>query len=140
MYTDVVTRRILLTIAVVPLIVLVGLRSAWAAYACSMDGKVRDACCCPQDKKKTDSERGVDGVPRIVAPDCCALTLGESSTVPDAREADRLRTAELSMMAITPATIVAPLVHATLRPTRTTLARPPPPAVPTYLANRSILR
>lgn len=137
-YSAVVGRRSLLAIAVLPLIVLVGLRSAWAAYACTMDGKVRTACCCP---KKTETQQAPhDGVPRIAAADCCDVTIGEASVPPDAREADRISTPDASPIAIASAMVAPPLEHVSLTVTRTTFARPPPRATPTYLANRTILR
>lgn len=138
LYSEVVARRIALTIAVLPLIVLVGLRSAWAAYACSVDGKMRDACCCPKDDD--DKRSPSDGAPRIQAPDCCDVTSGETPEGPDAREADRLRTLDAPATASVSVTFTAPIVPAEATRTRTTYARPPPRAIPTYLANRTILR
>jgi hypothetical protein len=135
-YIDVVTRRLALTIAVVPLIVLIGLRSAWALYACSMDGKVRETCCCPKSKKQPAH----DQAPRIVRADCCDVTLGKATEQPDAREADRTSTGNDLSIATAPAVIALPFVQPTPRYERTTFARPPPPAVPTFLANRTILR
>lgn len=142
MYSQLVTRRvrrIVLTAAVLPLVVLIGLRSAWAAYACSVDGEVRSACCCP---KKADTERaaGDDEVPRIEANCCCDVTVGESSAAPDAREVNRSNTDDFSCVVVVATPVVAPVARATVRSTPVALARPPPRSVPTYLANRTILR
>ena len=138
MYSDVVARRIILTVAVLPLIVLVGLRSAWAAYACSMDGQVRDTCCCP---KKADSKRSPsDSTPHIETRDCCDVTRGAPVDRVDAREADRLRNLDASVVAIVATDIVAPAMRPELTRPRVPLARPPPHTLPTYLANRTILR
>jgi len=133
-----VGRRSLLAIAVLPLIVLVGLRSAWAAYACTMDGKVRTACCCP--KKAEPPRTPHDGAQRLAAADCCDVTIGEATVPPDAREADRISTPDASPFTIASAVVAAPLGHVELTVTRATFARPPPRTTPTYLANRSILR
>jgi hypothetical protein len=135
-YIDVVTRRLALTIAVVPLIVLIGLRSAWAMYACSMDGKVRETCCCPKSKKQPAH----DQAPRIVNADCCDVTVGKITDQPDAREADRLNSGNDLSIVAAPVAIMLPLVQPTQRRVRTTFARPPPPSVPAFLANRTILR
>ncbi|MDX2089700.1 MAG: hypothetical protein SFX73_17725 [Kofleriaceae bacterium] len=132
-------RRIALTVAVLPLIVLVGLRSAWAAYACSMDGQVRETCCCP---KKPDSKRSPSdgGAAHIEARDCCDVTRGAPVDGVDAREADRLRPLDASVLAIVPTAFVAPAMRPALTRPRAPLARPPPRTVLTYLANCSILR
>jgi hypothetical protein len=136
-----VTRRfrtIVLAAAVLPLVVLIGLRSAWAAYACSVDGEVRAACCCPQ---KSDEQRPGDGAPRVEASCCCEITVGESSVPPDARLAEPSRIHELSWVAVA---VVMPGLAARATPPALGIAyaRPPPPksALPTYLANRTILR
>lgn len=137
-YNQVVARRIALTLAVLPLIVLVGLRSALAVYACSVDGKVRDACCCPKDD---DAKRSpTDGAPRIQASDCCEVTLAESPAGPAAREVDRLQSLDASPIVLVSDALTAQIVPAEATRTRITYARPPPRAIPTYLANRTILR
>ena len=131
-------RRPFLAAVMLPLVVLVGLRSAWAAYACSLDGEVRAACCCPQ---KSDAQRPSDGAPRVKASCCCEITVGESSVPPDARLAEASRTDELGWVAV--AIGMPELAPRTTVPLlRSSFARPPPPrsAVPTYLANRTILR
>lgn len=143
MYSAVVSprfRRIVLAVAVVPLVLLIGLRSAWAAYACRIDGEVRKACCCPQKEK--DSDRApADEPARMSASCCCDITVGETADAPQARETDRGHPNDVALafstttldssMAVKPAG-TGMLVHA--------FARPPPRSVPTYLANRTILR
>lgn len=140
MYSRSVTRRFrrtVLVIAVLPLVMLIGLRSAWAAYACSMDGEVRSSCCCPKQEKDDEAPR--DGAPRIEASCCCEITTGESSLPPDARLTDSSRADDVSWIAVTvaPAPVrVWQLIAAT---ERIAVARPPPPSLPTYLVNRTIL-
>lgn len=132
-------RPIVLAAAVLPLVVLVGLRSAWAAYACQVDGEVRSACCCPK-KPKTERPR-IDEPPRMLTADCCDVSTGETSTAPQAREAERLQTNDAPVAFI--ATVVAasvPATHGARAPSRNQLARPPPRTLPTYLENLTILR
>lgn len=130
-------RRIVLATAVLPLVVLIGLRSAWAYYACTVTGEVRTACCCPQ---KAESERPVDDAQRIDANCCCDVSIGESSNAPDARTSDASRAVDVPWVGAVAA--IAPLPRTTRPATRIAMARPPPliAAVPTYLANRTILR
>lgn len=132
-------RRITLAAAVLPLLVLVGLRSAWASYACRIDLEVRTACCCPHDAKNAKSQQPSpsDG-PHLQARCCCDVTLGAASVAPDAR-ADHARPDDV------PTTIVA-AAHTTMVPVRSTsfvgwtgFARPPPRSNPIYLVNRAIL-
>ncbi|MBA3394463.1 MAG: hypothetical protein H0T89_17595 [Deltaproteobacteria bacterium] len=131
-------RRIALAAAVLPLVLLVGLRSAWAAYACRIDGEVRASCCCP---KKEAKGLLADGAPRLAARDCCDVTIGEQSAAPQLRESERLQPNHAPDSAI--ATSLAPAAPPTLRTATTSRvqrARPPPSAIPTYLVNRTILR
>ncbi len=135
-YTGAVSRRIVLAIAVLPLIVLVGMRSAWAAYACRVDGQVRTACCCPKKQTHTPA----DHAPRMAAADCCDVTVGTATAAPDTREADRAPTGvHVPVVATVPA-IVLPPRASRLGAGAATQARPPPRTLPTYLANRTILR
>ena len=140
MYSALVTRmrRIVLTAAVVPLVVLIGLRSAWASFACSMTGEVLAECCCP---KKPDRERApLDGAPRVEASCCCDVTFTELSKGSDVRESDRSRTLDAPMIPIEAGLPVNVVPRGVVASTRSELARPPPRDVPTYLVNRTILR
>jgi hypothetical protein len=130
-------RRIVLAAAVLPLVVLIGVRSAWAAYACTIDGQVRSACCCPQGQ---DAERPVDEPSRIDVSCCCDISMGESSTPPDVRLNDPSRVDDVPAVAI--AVLPEPAPRTVMPAARITRARPPPlrSAVPAYLANRTILR
>lgn len=140
MYSHLVSsrlRRLVLVTAVLPLVVLIGLRSAWAAYACRIDGDVRDTCCCPKSRKTADAA-ATDEPPRMAAACCCDVTSGESADAPQAREVDRL--ADFSAPALVAQTIDFSIRALTTTPLmRHSLARPPPP-VPAYLAKRAILR
>lgn len=130
-------RRIVLTAAVLPLLVLIGLRSAWAAYACRMDGQIREACCCPD--QDTDERAPADGAPRMAPASCCDVTIGESADTPQARETARDANDVPPVLVTTVAdtSLVAPVAR---RVPSNAFARPPPRPVPTYLANRTILR
>lgn len=132
-------RRIVLTAAVLPLVMLIGLRAAWASYACTIDGDVRSACCCPQ--KSTQAQEPSDGAPRMQANCCCDVTMGESSAPPDARLGESSRVSDMPFVLTMTVPEVAPPTAWTAA-TVTASARPPPPrrSLPTYLANRTILR
>ena len=133
-------RRIVLAVAIVPLVLLIGLRSAWAAYACRIDGEVRNACCCP--KKDKDSDRAPVETPRMSASCCCDITVGETADAPQARETDRGHHANDVALAFIATTLDRSVVvdPAGTRMMVHAFARPPPRSVPTYLANRAILR
>lgn len=123
--------------AVVPLVVLVGLRSAWAAFMCQMDREVRSACCCPH-KPKQDAP--VDGSARVQAPACCELLVGHTPELSDLRETTRPdldRGHVLAERAWMPLRLA---VIAVQHGARVPVARPPPPDAPLYLAIRTILR
>lgn len=137
-YSRSVTRRFhrtVLTLAVLPLVVLIGLRSAWAAYACTIDREVRTSCCCPKPSDAAKAPR--DGM-QIGARCCCEITTGESSASPDTlADSSRLDTLSSAAVAAAPAPIVvAQSIAAIVRIER---ARPPPSSVPAYLFNRTIL-
>lgn len=129
-------RRFAIAAAVLPLVVLVGLQSAWAAFACRVDGEVRDACCCP--KKSADHR---DDAPHIIAPCCCDVTIHDRADGPDARQAERSDPLAIPAF-VAPSVLTTPARPAfgVLANTRFAFARPPPPSVPAFLANRSILR
>ena len=132
-------RRTVLVAAVLPLAMLIGLHSAWAAYACRIDGQVRDACCCP---KKQDAERAPgDTAPRMAGSCCCDITIADSTQPPPVREADRGHASDVPLV-VDIVTIIAraPAPAASTAIAWEAFARPPPPAIPTYLANRAILR
>ncbi len=132
-------RRTVLVAAVLPLVVLIGLRSAWAAYACRMDGQIREACCCP--KQETNSEHApADGAPRMAASSCCDVTIGEAADTPQLRETARCHADDAPLVLVTIATDSSVVRPVDRRVPSNAFARPPPSSVPTYLANRSILR
>jgi hypothetical protein len=131
------SRRIALAIAVLPLVVLVGLRSAWAAYACRVDRQVRSECCCGA-KKSSSQHRPADDGPRLQASSCCDVMHGESAPPPDARTTEAHQTDFVPCLIASVPVAPEPAVR-TSRGEFEHSARPPPPDVPIYLANRSIL-
>lgn len=131
-------RQLFLVIAVIPLIAVVGLRSAWASYLCAMDGAVRDACCCPKgdDGKETDEQPAQD--PQLEARCCCDVSVHETPPAPQgtltsAAVADAPAVVPTVMMP-TPAPVVLAIIGA-----RDADARPPP-RVPIFLDKHAILR
>jgi hypothetical protein len=136
------SRRIALAAAVLPLVLLIGLRSAWAAYACRIDGEIREACCCPKkEKTEKDRERApVDEAPRMAASCCCDVTMGESPEAPQARETNRVHASGVPLALVATRIELSVLTPVGARTAWHALPRAPPRAVPTYLANRTILR
>ncbi|MBA2542364.1 MAG: hypothetical protein H0V17_22170 [Deltaproteobacteria bacterium] len=130
-------RRPLLAIAVLPLVVLVGFQSAWAAFACRIDGKVRDHCCCKPEKRERD--RGpADGAPRIKAQSCCDVVFHEPSEAPVTREAEQSLFAHADIIVPTVSiAIVSPRVERVV--SFAAMARPPP-RVALYLDKHALLR
>ncbi|MGE0548835.1 MAG: hypothetical protein AB7L94_30005 [Kofleriaceae bacterium] len=128
--------RPLLAALVLPLVVIVGFQSAWAAFACRIDGKVRDECCCKHEKK--EREQPVDEPARVVAPGCCDVTIHEAREAPLVREADRATFTHVPVM-------VPAIAHAIVPPraeriaTIATMPRPPP-RIPLFLDKQAILR
>jgi hypothetical protein len=119
---------------VVPLIVLVGFRSAWALYACRVDGQVRASCCCKAKHKQHDAPRA----PTVKPAMCCDVTVQAAPSVPQLRDTERASTQPPPMIVTSVATAapIAPIARAIAiaRPT----ARPPPTA--TFLLKQSFLR
>lgn len=128
--------RLLLAALVVPLVVVVGFQSAWAAFACRGDGEVRDHCCCKTEQN--ERKRPVGEPSRMAAQSCCDVTINEGSDAPLVREVDRTTfshvpvTMQTVMLAV--ATPRAPCVASI-----PTMARPPP-RLPLFLDKHAILR
>jgi hypothetical protein len=122
---------------VLPLVVIVGFQSAWAAFACRVDGKVRDHCCCKTEKN--ERKLPADEPSRVTARSCCDVTIHEASEAPLVREVDRATFAHVPV--IIPSVMLA---VATPRAERValipTMARPPPPRVPLFIDKHAILR
>jgi hypothetical protein len=127
--------RPLLAALVLPLVVIVGFQSAWAAYACRMDGKVRDACCCKPAKQERERE---PAAPTIAARSCCDVTIHQPAEAPLVREAERGAFAHVPAIVLVSALAFAPPryehVAAVELPAR------PPPRIPIYLAKQVLLR
>lgn len=118
-----------------PLVVIVGFQSAWAAYACRVDGKVREQCCC----KQSDREEPSDGAPRMGAQSCCDVTINEPAEAPTVREVERSAYAYVPVVVPTVAFVIAtPRVGRVA--SIATMARPPPPRLPLYLDKQALLR
>ena len=130
------SRRIILAALLVPLSMIVGLRSAWALYACRVDGVVRSSCCCEAhhgQKKHADST-----LPTVKASSCCDVTVQAPSSAPQARDSERADVKAPLMIAAAASTEARarPIARAVSidRP----VARPPP--VATFLLKQSFLR
>lgn len=130
-------RRPLLAAVVLPLVVIVGFQSAWAAYACRVDRKVRDHCCC-KTEKRDHAQREAPDVPRITARGCCDVTIHEQPKTPDAREAARPVLAHLDV--VVPVLTVAPIVARVEHVAPSVTGARAPPRVPLFLDKHALLR
>ena len=130
--------RPLLVAVVVPLIVSVGLQSAWAAFACRVDGQVRDYCCCKPEKQESESDAPHQDVPRLAARGCCDVTIREATEAPPVRESDRATVAYLPVVGTTlTLAVITPSVERVVP--IATMARPPP-RIAIFLDKHAILR
>lgn len=130
-------RKPLLAAVVLPLVVIVGFQSAWAAFACRVDGQVRDHCCCKADKRA--KKQPVDNAPRIAAQSCCDVSFYEQRDAPLAREADRaVFHHDAVMMAVPVFTVVSPRIESARA--IVAMARPPPPRIALFLDKHALLR
>lgn len=127
--------RPLLAALVLPLVVIVGFQSAWAAFACRVDGKVRDRCCC----EKKQAKRAPDEAPRLMAQSCCDVTIHEANEAPLVRQPDPASFEHVPV--VVPTVIVAISSPRAARiASIAMMARPPPPRVPLFLDKHAILR
>lgn len=130
----------LAAVVVLPLVVLLGIRSTWAAYACRVDRQVRTACCCPKAPPGKKHQRAAtDGAPRLKSGSCCQITIERSAPIPEARTESSQPDVGTPSLAPVAAIAVAGPPKIVSRGS-VALARPPPPAVPSYLVHCSILR
>lgn len=119
------------------MVVIVGFQSAWAAFACRVDGKVRDRCCCKTENK--ERQPSADEPSRMTAQNCCDVTIHEASEAPLVREVDRATFAQVPV--IIPTVMFAVETPRAARVASiATMARPPPPRVPLFLDKHAILR
>jgi hypothetical protein len=133
------TFHYVLAALLVPLALMVGLRSAWALYACRIDGVVRTSCCCHgkhDEHKKKQQQPSKD--PSLKAASCCDVTVQAPSSAPQIRDAQRAsnQAPPMAVSFVETPMPVAPIARAvgTDRPT----GRPPP--VATFLIKQSFLR
>jgi hypothetical protein len=130
--------KTLMAALVLPLVVIVGFHSAWAAFACRIDGQVRDHCCCEANKTKREKLHD-DAPPSIASRCCCDVSIHEAPAAPVVRELERASFGFTPLVVPTVTfTIAAPRVeHLT---TIVTMARPPPPRLALYLDKQALLR
>lgn len=136
-----VTRTIpkpILAALVLPLVVIVGFQSAWAAYACRVDGRVRSECCCKPPEKDRDQRAPADGAPRMAPQGCCDVTIREPSEPPVIRETDGAAFASIPVVVPAIASVIAPR-RIERAASIATMARPPP-RIPLFLDKQALLR
>lgn len=119
------------------LVVLLGVQSAWAEFACRVDGKVRDHCCCANSQREADDP--VDGAPRITSQGCCDVSISVRREAPPARETAPavFPHHSVEVPAISVAIFVPRIEKAS---TILAIARPPPPRIALFLDKQAILR
>jgi hypothetical protein len=74
------------------------------------------------------------------ASSCCDVTIGESADPPQARETERAHAGDVPLAVVATGTDASVKTPVGVRTLPHAFARPPPRSVPTYLANRTILR
>ena len=127
--------RLVLAALLVPLVLLIGLRSAWALYSCRIDGVVRTACCC---HGKHEHKRPASNESRVTAASCCDVTVQAPAAAPDVRDATRAsQLPPPAALSPAPVAAVARFVPRIATVERA-VARPPPTA--TYKIKQSFLR
>jgi hypothetical protein len=131
------TGRFVLAALLVPLALIVGLRSAWALYACRADGVVRTSCCC-HGAHEAPKKRAPSNDAHVVQGSCCDVTVQAPASAPQLRDTERASVqAPIAVVAIaeTPPPPSPQLLAISIdRPN----ARPPP--VATFLIKQSFLR
>ncbi len=130
-------RRILVTLVV--LVVMsptMAIAAAW--YRCTMDGEVRSACCCPEDKSEEATDIPSDAPPVLRATCCEVETLSAAASQPRLK-AD-LTLAALGAMVV-PRTVTDVETPPFALPIRSAsrAARPPSRAPPLFLSHCSLL-
>ena len=118
-----------------PLVMLIGFQSAWAAFACRMDGEVRDVCCCPPKKAK---QKPSSEDTQLQAQGCCDVTIHTRDEATPGREPSRFELAAFEIVAPV-ATPLRPQERVERSPSVHTFARPPP-RIALYLDKHALLR
>ena len=130
-------RKPLLAAVVLPLVVIVGFQSAWASFACRVDGIVRDECCCKHDKR--EKEQPADSAPHIAPQNCCDVSIYEHRDAPLARETERAAFHHDATIIEAPAfAVVSPRIASATA--IVAMARPPPPRIALFLDKHALLR
>ena len=118
---------------IVPLILLVGFRSAWALYTCRVDGVVRSSCCCKNAHKRADTSDE-----RVFSASCCAVEVQAPTKAPEVQAPARADVdAAPAVIAIVAQAPLAPRIVTVARRDRS-FERPPP--IATFLVKQSFLR
>jgi hypothetical protein len=130
------SRRLLVALALIPLLAGVALASMPMMFVCQDDGVARGRCCCPDEVHWAPVPR--DGSPILSAACCCDETHVQASTTPAAAESRAVQTSRH----FGATNLALPMAAASTRPLRAgpaaPLARPPPP-FPILLAKQSFL-
>jgi hypothetical protein len=130
------SRRLLVALALVPL--LAGVALAWspAMFACQDDGVARARCCCPDEVHRAPVPR--DASPILSAACCCDETQVQAPTTPVATESRAVQTSR-HFAAASPSLPMLASSPPALRAAPAAARAQPPPAFPILLAKRSFL-
>jgi len=133
--------RIGVIAAVAPLVLLIGLRSAWALYSCRVDGQGLPACCCmPAHAAAAARARAATpATPDALAPGCCVVDINVADRAPEAVAPDRTD-AHAPPATVAIATDVAAPPPPAPAPAHVDRAQARPPPLVTFLDKQSILR
>ena len=131
--------RIGVIAAVAPLLIMVGLRSAWALYSCPTDGPSRAACCCPSGhaQARAHARRAASPDPAIAAA-CCEIDAQAPTRAPELQAPARAD-GHAPPPAVAIAADVLPPPRAPV-PARADRAQARPPPLATFLDKQSLLR
>jgi hypothetical protein len=125
--------------AALPLVVMIGLGSAWASFACRIDRTTRTHCCCPKAKAEDRSE---PRMPTVRAAGCCDVSVHRSAPMPSYRDkAPLVRAGTDAPASATVALLVEPArIAATPFDVGWSETARPPPRVASFLDKSAILR
>ena len=102
-----VRSRIQRIVAIVAALLLmsVGTGLASTVYRCAVDGKARDACCCPQADSKQEMPQS-DPVASSAC--CCEVEIAKATTTDPRHQAERHDAAKIALAAIVTVDVLAP--------------------------------
>jgi hypothetical protein len=131
-----VTRRLLVALALLPLLAGAAVASSQAMFLCQGDRTARVRCCCPNEVHAPQPPRGARAV--VSAACCCDATHVQGTATPVASESRAVQTSLHLAAASAALPTLPPSPSGRRARTQIALAQPPP-AIPLLLAKQSFL-